>query len=192
MLCLIYVYDWIYLTLKCLHTRLYVCVYLDSVCIIIYSATSSATCSDCVAGKYSRYVSSTSTCAPTITATHMLILYMLLILLIDIVSVYAFCCWIHWCESRYFVLLSSKLLTHLCYAWYMSMTESIYLWYASILDCIYVCTYGYVDSVCIIIYSATGATSSATCSDCVAGKYSGYVFYASTCTPSITSHMLIL
>ena len=64
------------------------CVYLDSMCKIIYSATgaaSSATCSDCVAGKYSRYVSSTSTCAPTITATHILILYMLLlILLIDV------------------------------------------------------------------------------------------------------------
>ena len=48
-------------------------------------------CTLCAAGKYSRYVSSTSTCAPTITATHMLILYMLLILLIDIVSVCVFC-----------------------------------------------------------------------------------------------------
>ena len=41
-------------------------------------------CTLCAAGKYSRYVSSTSTCAPTITATHILILYMLLILLIDV------------------------------------------------------------------------------------------------------------
>ncbi len=30
-------------------------------------------CTVCAAGKYSRYVSSTSTCAPTITATHILI-----------------------------------------------------------------------------------------------------------------------
>ena len=124
MLCLIYVYvyDWIYLSLKCLDTRLYVCVYLDSVCIIIYSATgatSSATCSDCVAGKYSRYVSSTSTCAPTITATHILILYMFRYCWLTFSSVCEFCFWIHWCASRYFVLLSSKLLTHLCYAWSM-------------------------------------------------------------------------
>ena len=45
---------------------------------------SGSTCTLCAAGKYSGYVSSTSTCAPTITATHMLILYMLLILLIDV------------------------------------------------------------------------------------------------------------
>ena len=41
-------------------------------------------CYLCAAGKYSRYVSSTSTCAPSITATYILILYMLLILLIDV------------------------------------------------------------------------------------------------------------
>ena len=41
-------------------------------------------CTLCAAGKYSRYASFTSTYAPTITATHMLILYMLLILLIDV------------------------------------------------------------------------------------------------------------
>ena len=34
---------------------------------------------------------------------------------------------------------ASKLLTHLCYAWCMHMTESISLWYASILECMYVC-----------------------------------------------------
>ena len=43
-----------------------------------------SSCTLCAAGKYSRYVSSTSTCAPTITATHILIVYMLLILLIDV------------------------------------------------------------------------------------------------------------
>ena len=49
-------------------------------------------CTLCAAGKYSRYVSSTSTCAPTITVTYMLILYMLLMLLvlIDVVRVRAF------------------------------------------------------------------------------------------------------
>ena len=57
----------------------------------------------------------------------------------------------------------------------MSMTESIYLCYTLILDCM---------SVCIIIYSATGATSSATCSDCVAGKYSSFTG-ASTCTSCV-------
>ncbi len=57
-----------------------------------YIGTDTRSCTLCAAGKYSRYVSSTSTCAPTITATHMLILYTLLILLIDIVSVCAFCC----------------------------------------------------------------------------------------------------
>ena len=41
-------------------------------------------CTLCVAGKYSGYVSSTSTCAPTTTATHMWNLYMLFILLIDV------------------------------------------------------------------------------------------------------------
>ena len=49
-------------------------------------------CTLCAAGKYSRYVSSTSTCAPTITASHMLILLLLLILLIDVISVCAFWC----------------------------------------------------------------------------------------------------
>ena len=39
-----------------------------------------SSCTLCAAGKYSRYVSSTSTCAPTITATHILILYMLLLI----------------------------------------------------------------------------------------------------------------
>ena len=73
LLCLIYVYDWIQLSLLYLHIRLYVCVYLDSLCIIIYSATGAGTCTDCVAGKYSRYVSSISTCIYT-TPTHMLIL----------------------------------------------------------------------------------------------------------------------
>ena len=48
-------------------------------------------CTLCAAGKYSRYVSSTATCAATIT-THMLILWMLLMLSIEIVSVGAFCC----------------------------------------------------------------------------------------------------
>ena len=41
-------------------------------------------CKLCAAGKYSRYVSFTSTCAPTITATHMWNLYIVLILLIDV------------------------------------------------------------------------------------------------------------
>ena len=41
----------------------------------------SQSCTLCAAGKYSRYVSSTSSCAPTITATHILILYMLLLIL---------------------------------------------------------------------------------------------------------------
>ena len=45
------------------------------------SQTYSISCTVCAAGKYSRYVSSTSTCAPTITATHILILYMLLLIL---------------------------------------------------------------------------------------------------------------
>ena len=57
-----------------------------------YINTNTRSCTLCAAGKYSRYVSSTSTCAPTITASHMLILYMLLILLINLVSVCAFCC----------------------------------------------------------------------------------------------------
>ena len=187
-------YDWIHVSLKCLDTRLYVCVYLDSMCIIIYSATgaaSSATCSDCVAGKYSRYVSSTSTCALAITATPILILYMLLILLIlAFSSVCAFCCWIHWCASRYFVLLSSKLLTHLCYAWYMytiwlnpSLSEMPRL------DTrLYVCVY--LDSVYIIIYIISSGAG--TCSDCVAGKYSRYVSSTSTCAPTITTTLMLI
>ena len=52
-----------------------------------------------------------------------------------------------WCASRYLVLLSSKLLTHLCYAWYMYMTEPISLWNASILDCMSVC----ILTLCVIL-----------------------------------------
>ena len=78
-------YDCIRPSLKCLDTRLYVCVYLDSVCVIIVIISSGAVCTDCVAGKYSRYVTSTSTCTDSIT-THMSILYLLLFS-IDVVSV---------------------------------------------------------------------------------------------------------
>ena len=78
-------YDWIHLSLKCLDTRLGVCVYLDSVCVVIVIISSGAVCTDCVAGKYSRYVTSTSTCTASIT-THMSILYLLLFS-IDVVSV---------------------------------------------------------------------------------------------------------
>ena len=86
-------------------------------------------CTLCAAGKYSRCVSSTSTCAPTITATHMLILYMLLILLIDVFQ----CLCILLlntlvCEQVLCVIVeqAANPLVY-CLIYVYSMTESIYL-----------------------------------------------------------------